>query len=68
MKSSSISISEMAVLRGRLERGVPGEHTVDVALVPAEQVLDLLRVSVGRRLHQLLSQISGDVSFKELFQ
>ena len=58
----------MPVLRGRLERGVPGEDAIDVALLAREELLDFLVVAVGRRLHQLLGHVARHVRLEELLQ
>ena len=47
---------------------VAGKDAVDVALLAVDQVLNLLRVAVGRGLDQLFRQISGHVGLKQLLQ
>ena len=59
---------EMSVLRGGLECSVTGEHAVHVALLPPQQLVDLLRVPVGRSLDQLLRHIPRYMSLEELLE
>ncbi len=58
----------MPVLRRGLQGGVPGEHPVDVALVPGEELLHLLGVAVGGGLDELLGDVAGDVGLEQLLE
>ena len=45
-----------------------GKDAVDVALVPRDQLLDLLRVTVGGGLDQLLRDVARHVRFEKLLE
>ena len=58
----------MPVLRGRLKGSVTSKDSINIAFLSSQQFLHFLCVTISGRFDELLRQIPGYVSFKQLFE